>query len=317
MRRALKGAVLCIFVGTAFAAGGALPVLAVQAVPHTAFSFYMYTTSTTTAYNLGCNQGTYDRVHGPETTEVFIDFGGQLSNGSGSLMVNAVSITNAQIEAVAEAFSHGYWSCTLSDFTSTLTLAIGTNNSYYDVSSSGGTTWAHVVSAVQTYNHGKGYDSQVIVAGANDIETFRGANSPSATIAWVNGWSNTTGAKMLNYGSADGCPQTTYNNGACTASGGWNQYDYWYVSWGNTDAFAAPEIYLTNGAQAAQWAMISHYGSTYKASRIYFDGPLDEYARDSSTNTPTAAWNQLWTAINKSSATSSNLIWSLEVKGEP
>ena len=50
-------------------------------------------------------------------SKVVLDFGSQLSDGSGAQMINGVTITNAQIEAVAEAFSQGYWICTGSDTT--------------------------------------------------------------------------------------------------------------------------------------------------------------------------------------------------------
>lgn len=53
---------------------------------------------------------------------------------------------------------------------SKLTLGIGTNNSAYDVSSSGGTAWANMVNVVRTHNHSQGYDAQVYIDGASDIE---------------------------------------------------------------------------------------------------------------------------------------------------
>ncbi len=103
-----------------------------------------------TAYTLGCNQGNFDRSFSPfVNSEVVLDFGSQLSDGSGAQMINGVTITNAQIEAVAEAFSQGYWICTGSDTTSYVRLGIGTNNAYNggnnDVSYSGGQTWVNDV----------------------------------------------------------------------------------------------------------------------------------------------------------------------------
>ncbi len=104
----------------------------------------MDTTNTSTAYNLGCNQGNFDAGHSPPvSSEVALDFGGQLSNGSGTDMIRGGDITNGQIEAVAESFSQGYWDCTGNDNSSTLHLGIGTNNDIA-VSNALGKTWESV-----------------------------------------------------------------------------------------------------------------------------------------------------------------------------
>ena len=274
----------------------------------------MNSTSINTAYTLGCNQGHFDKSFSPVVnSEVVLDFGGQLSNGSGSLMISGGSITNAQIEAVAEAFSHGYWVCTGSDTTSYVKLGIGTNNSYYDVSYSGGQAWAHDVAAVQSYNHSQGYDSQVVMLGANDIESWcPNCVSPSATINWANGFASVSGYLYLDYGSADGCPTNSSNNGSC--NGGWNQYDYWYVSWGATPALPTPEIYYASLAQ--QWAMISLYGAQHQNATVYMQGPWDENDLDSSTLTSSQAWNDLWTDLNNNSATAQNMSYSLQIHWE-
>lgn len=287
------------------------PAFAVQAKPPTDWSFYMKTTSTSTAYNLGCNQGKFDSGQSPVVnSEVVIDFGGQNSSGSGTLMINGVSISNSQIEAVAEQFSYGYWVCTGGDTTSVLKLGLGTNNSYYDVSSSGGNTWANVVAAVRSSNHTNGYDSQVNVGGANDIEPSWA--SWSSTKAWIDGYAGVNPAYYLNYGSADGCPSTSSGNGAC--NNGWNQYDVWYACWGSPPAFPTPEIYY--GVNAQQWAMISLYGAQHQSGRVYMQGPWDEYDLDTSTLTSTQAWNDLWTDLNNNSATTQSMPFSFQIHSE-
>jgi hypothetical protein len=286
------------------------PAFAIQAKPATDWSFYMKTTSTSTAYNLGCNQGHFDAGHGNINSEVVLDFGGQNSAGTGTLMINGVSISNGQIEAVAEQFSYGYWICTGSDTTSVLKVGLGTNNSYYDVSSSGGHTWANVVAAVRSYNHSHGYDTQVNAGGANDIEPSW--NSWSATKAWIDGYAAVDPAYYLNYGSVDGCPSGSASNGGC--NNGWNQYDVWYASWGSPPAFPTPEIYY--GVNAQQWAMISLYGALHQSGRVYMQGPWDEYDLDTSTLTPTGAWNDLWTDLNNNSNTTQNMPFSLEIHSE-
>lgn len=300
---------MCLLFGSALLMQGTSTAFALQAKAPTDWSFYMYSNSTSTAYSLGCNQGHTDaNVHHGST--VVLDFGGQQSNGSGTKMINGNLISNGQIEAVAEAFSHGYWVCTGSDTTTVLDLGIGTNNSLYDVSSSGGRTWVDDVAAIQSSNKITGYYSQVRMYGANDIEpSWSGA---SAAIAWANGFAGVSGYGYFDYGSADGCPQTSSNNGSC--NNGWNQYDVYYVSWGAQPAHPTPEIYYQS--QANQWAMISLYGAQHQGGHIVIWGPWDEHDLDTSTFTATQAWDALWYAVNSRSSTAQNFGYSLEIHNE-
>jgi len=291
--------------------GGSPPVS--QVMPPTNWSYYITTTDPNVAYSLGCNQGTFDASQSPPTNSlVVLDFGGQLGDGSGTLMINGLDASNAQIEAVAEAFGHGYWYCTGHDLTSKLSLALGTNNSYFDVSWSGGTTWAQNVQAVVAYNQANGYNSQVITDGGNDIEPDWDTTVDSE--AWVNGFAATSSTFSVDYGSADGCPTDSSANAPC--SNGWTQYDVWYVSWGATSAQALPEIYSSTDAQ--QWAMLSLYGAEYRGStgKISFMGPVDTYPSWNTSNTPLQAWQQLWSDLNRTAATAENMPFSAEMHNE-
>jgi hypothetical protein len=282
---------------------------AIQAKPVTDWSYYMNSTSTSRAYTLGCNQGHTDAAYHRNSLAI-LDFGGQVSNGSGTEMIGAGFISNSQLEAVSEAFSHGYWICTGSDTTTRLSLGIGTNNSLADRTYSGGQTWSHIVSAVRSYNNSHGYSSQVAMYGANDIEP---SWSPASyAISWANGFNSVGGNFYFNYGSADGCPQYSSNNGSC--NNGWNQYDVWYVSWGNPAALSTPQIYYSS--QARQWAMLSLYSAQHHGARMNIDGPMDEYDLDQSTFTPTGAWDALWTDLNARSSTAQSLLYSIEIHRE-
>jgi hypothetical protein len=287
---------------------GTPTAFAAQAKAPTYLSYYMYSSSTSEAYTLGCNLGKANTSYGGGSTAV-LDFGGQWSNGGGTLMINDVSISNSQIKAVAEQFSYGFWNC--SGSAPVLHLGIGTNNSYYDVSSSGGKTWVNNVAAIQSYNKSKGYYPQVLMYGADDIEPSW--SSASAAIAWANGFASVSGYGYFDYGSADGCPETTATNGSC--NNGWNQYDVYYVSWGAQPAHPTPEIYYQ--ANADQWAMISLYGANYQGGHIVIWGPMDEYPLNTSTNTAAQAWNEMWNAVNARSSTAQNFGYSLEITGEP
>jgi hypothetical protein len=281
------------------------PALATPAKPPTDWSFYISSTSTSTAYTLGCNQGDFDASHSDANSEVFLDFGGQISGGTE--LINGTDVSNGTIESIAEQFASGYWVCTGADTTSNLNLAIGTNNSL-DVGTSYGETWAGVVNTVSTWvadNAG-----QVSVWGGDDIEP--GFGSESAAIDWSNGFGDDTSALYLNYGSADGCPESSYGNGGC--NNGWDQYDVWYVSWGSAPAVTAPEIY--ESAQASQWTMICLYGANHQTGEVFYQGPLDENDLDSSTYTSTQAWDALENDLNAYSSCAQTMPYSLEIHDE-
>jgi hypothetical protein len=307
--------VVAALVSAVLSIGGTQPAFA-STQPSTDWSFYMTTIDTGTAYNLGCNQGHFDASFSPPANSlVVLDFGGQQADGSGTKLINGTLVTNAQLEAAAENFANGYWTCTGTDTTSSLLLGIGTNNSNYDVSSSGGNTWAEVVSAVRSYNHAQGYDSQVSAGGANDMEP--GYNSASATEGWVNGYVGVNPAFYVDFGSADACPtsnpSTPPYNGAC--NNGWTQYDVWYVSWSPAPAQALPEIYYQASSQ--RWAAISQYGAQNQGSTgaIYFEGPLDQNDLDGSTYTSTQAWNQFTSDLTNDGVPAS-MSYSAEMHNE-
>ncbi|HEX5418197.1 MAG TPA: hypothetical protein VFZ25_21280, partial [Chloroflexota bacterium] len=265
------------------------------AKPPTSASYYILSTDPGRAYPIGCQQGSADAQPSPPVNSlVVLDFGGQLADGSGSLLVSGTPVSNAQIAAIAEAFAHGYWYCTGSDYTSVLTLVVGTNNSYYDVSYGGGQTWARTVAAIAAYNQSHGYSAQVVVDGGNDIEPAW-ADAPSSR-AWADGFSSVGSAFSFNYGTADGCPTTSYLNGRC--ANGWSQSDVWYVSWGSSAALTLPEIYYP--VNASQWTMIGLYGAEFHGSggSIHFSGPLDTYPLWHSSNTADQAWSQFWSSLN-------------------
>lgn len=300
--------------GVLFMAQATPKAFAIQARPLTDWSYYMDTTSTSTAYTWGCDQGAADAsISPPANSEVVLDWGGQLSDGSGTLMINGISVGNSQIKAATEAFAHGYWDCTGSnDSTSVMRLGIGTNNSYYDVSYTGGQAWVNLVAAIQADIQAQGWASQVVMLGASDIEP--GWGDAASAINWANGFASVSGYLYLDYGSADGCPQYSRGNGAC--DNGWNQYDVWYVCWGAPPALPTPEIYYY--AQSRQWAMISLYGAQLGGTNnmVLMQGPWDEYDIDNTTLDQTQAWDALWTDLNNNSSTAQSMPYALEIHQE-
>jgi hypothetical protein len=279
---------------------------ATQAKPRTSSSRYVSSASASTAYDQGCAQGQADAQAPAQSSEVVLDFGGQNAANTGSILTNGTIVSFAQIQVVAEQFAYGYYLCTASDTSSILDLALGTNNSAYQVSGTGGAAWAaSVVGPVRSWLTAHGADAQVTAIGANDMEPGFSANV-TGTRAWVTAYSNANRGRLVNYGSADGCPQSSSANGSC--SNGWRQADVWYVSWGAPAAFALPEIYVR--AQSAQWTMISRYGATAQSGQVFFDGPL---TTSPSYYSPADAWTRLWSDLNASPDTAQSLLYSSNI----
>ncbi len=268
--------------------------------PNLSAGYYINTASTTTAYNLGCTDGAYDQSHGYTSRLAELDFGGQLSSGSGTELINGETLTNTQIEAVGENYGLGYFNC--SGNTQNLTVAVGTNNSLSDISTTGGKGWHNVLHAIWTSSIAADILSQVNFIGGNDIEDWSSGTSASAVTAWANGWQSVTTGLYLNYGSADGCSETGYTSGngyTCSAANSsFNQYNYWYLSYGLADAVVAPEIYASG--QAPEWKEICLYGNYEHGRSIAFEGPLNDYYAPggSSSYTPSQSWSSLWNALS-------------------
>jgi hypothetical protein len=289
-RLGVVGAVLALVAGLVLVVAPAANAVPPQKPVN--WSFYVTSASTSTAYTLGCNQGTSDKPNKTNSL-VALDFGAQSTNNAGTyLPINHVYLSYAQVEAYAEQFAYGYWSCTGSDTTSIDDLAISTNNSGSYVNSTAGSAWAGVVNTVTSWvaTHAAGQEH---IEGGDDIESW---GSFAAVNSWISGYAAGTSRLYLDFGSADGCPQTTNsggNGGGCGA--GWNQYDYWYVSWGQRLATTMPEIYYVS--QAMQWGQLAKYGASYRASEIIYEGPLDENDRAPSTLTASQAWADLWSYV--------------------
>jgi hypothetical protein len=299
--------------GAAFVAGAAAVAafaapnsFATQSLPHKTTSYYVATTSTETAYNQGKAQGAADAAVYPyENSEVVLDFGGQNPDNTGTKFTinDGSGATYAQIRAYAENFAKGWYAGATQnrDVYSVLTLAIGTNNSYYQVSATGGATWASsAVKPVVTWLANNGYGYQVTAVGANDIEP--GYHEPSGTIAWTNGFAG-YGIEYLDYGGADGCSWSSYQDAGCNH--GWTQADVYKVAWGGSAyAFVLPEIYYDPscpvlGHTAQQWTLISRYGWYYgNLGKIWFDGPLTQYFGSGSGCTSGQAWDVFWADLN-------------------
>lgn len=305
MARRISAAIAasCLLLGVAVATAD--PASAVQSKPRTSVSRYVTTSSTSTAYNWGCAQGTADAATPIQDSEVILDFGAQLSSNTGATAFSGTDITYAQIAAFAEQYARGYWICTGSDTTSTLHLAIGTNSSGSPTSAMG-TSWANsVVDPAATWVYANTF--QVAIDGANDIELSSSWGSLSQSRAWVAAYDSAANSgRMVDYGDAAGCSQTSYANALC--NDGWHQADVWYVSWASRN-WPLPEVYYSS--QSKEWTEICLYGYHYQ-TRLSFDGPLTQ-AGYGGTYTAAQGWSTFWTDLSNSGACAQSLLYSSDI----
>jgi len=296
--------------------------------PPTATSYYvydaddLYENNDESAFNLGYNQAYYDRYSGKNSL-VILDFGGQQANGSGTISTANTSppttFGDAAIEAFAEVFASSYASEAREG--TKLTLGVGTNNSAYDVSAAGGSKWAGVVAIVSRYvlDH-PAEAKKVAIWGANDLEP--GYSGPQSALQWAHAYVRATRSAYVDYGSADGCSQTSHDDASCNNS--WHQSTEWSLSWGVagipralTGARGAPQIYFGSGA--AQWEQIALYGDIYKSGRQLFEGPLDQNTAPVDGNTTTnssQAWDDFEQSLESHVATRQTLPYSLSIHGQ-
>ena len=308
-RRALLGGAITLpiaalaLIPAASALASAQPLPAANAkAPAAKPSYYISTLNTATAHTLGLSAGKADARSGTGRITI-LDFGGQLSSGKGTELINRTIASNNQVKAVAEQFAAGYSAATKSKKVS-LKLAIGTNNSI-SVTRALGRTWADLVASANSW--ARTHAPRTTLVGASDLEP--GFGSAGSAEAWANGYASVKNSSYINYGSADGCSQTSANGGGC--NNGWTQQAIWYVSTGVRGSSVTPEIYYNANAQ--QWALISKYGKTHHNKQLIIPGALDQYPGGG--NTSTQAYNELRAQLAHDGVHAA-LSYALEIKSE-
>lgn len=286
------------------------------AAPPYAKSYYVTSYSTSWAYNEGCALGTQDKnTSGTQKHVAVLDFGKLYLSSSGTWMVGLFTGTDvslASARGMAEQFVKGYWICTEADLSSTVYVAMGTNNCTGTITSSAGAAMAAQAYAGWNNVQNNGW-SQGFVIGANDFESWVGSNctpvSASAARAWIDGYNGATNKVFfVNYGGADGCPTTSV-----PSAGGCNSVfpaeTIWRVSWSGL-AYPLPEIYTTSGSQASQWKYLSLYSYLNHGSKFTFKGVMTQAGAcnqagpcSGTNNGPSTGWSQLNTAVNTDSRT--------------
>jgi len=176
---------------------------------------------------------------------VMLSFGAQRvsgTNGFGKL------ISPEQIVATTSAWATGLAECGSGPWE----VSIGTSNSGGVTAYNGylgGIVWAKIVSAAQAAS-----DPRTVVSGSVDLEP--GWGPPGQARAWVDGYVRTTNARLWNFGSADGCPQSI--SGDLTCNNGWTIDDVlWVSAHAGPNIYAMPQIHTKSGALSKQWAVLA------------------------------------------------------------
>ena len=176
---------------------------------------------------------------------VVLSFGKQVDAGANGF---GKTITNAEMVATASAWAAGLAECGPGPWE----VALGTSNSGGVTAYNGylgGRAWSKVVAAARAES-----DPRVVIAGAVDLEP--GWGPPGQARAWVDGFVDSTTARLWNFGSADGCPQTFTTDLTC--NNGWTIDDVlWVSSHAGPNVLAMPQIHTQSGSQARQWAVLA------------------------------------------------------------
>ena len=176
---------------------------------------------------------------------VILSFGRQVAGGTNGF---GLTITKAEIVATTSAWAAGLAECGPGPWE----VALGTSNSGSVTAFNGylgGKDWAGLVAAARAES-----DPRVVIAGAVDLEP--GWGPPGQARAWVDGYVDATSARLWNFGSADGCPQTFGSDLTC--NNGWTIDDVlWVSSHAGPNVLAMPQIHTKSGSQARQWAVLA------------------------------------------------------------
>lgn len=261
---------------------------------------------------------------------VILDFGAPtLRNGvQGTTLLDNVTFASLpNIELATKRFIEGFCNYETLPASSSLTLAIGTNNKGSNTTRSHGEQWATMVNNVATWfsNYTVSCRSRIIIAGATNIELNFGP--PNQTIAWVEGYTSLATRNLYNFGACENCPRASCPN--CIPDNGWTLENVWKVSWGISRVFPVPQIYASSGVNADQWYRMSLYSISRNngtGNRIVFAGSMTQEQAcidqnqpspdcDNKNQGPDTGWRQLNDAIQADPQTRLSLPirWSTDI----
>jgi hypothetical protein len=270
---------------------------------------------------------------------VILNFGQpvQLSDGSYGAAGFGRKVYATEIANTAEQFIIGYESVAHH----VLFLAIGTSNNQAsgtkqpNVTPAHGQAWAQMLITLNDWIVSEGF--RVHLSSASDAEL--GFNSPAATQAWVQSFTDEIAASGLSiptydFGDAAGCPQTPATSKAQPCPVKDSPYHWTQGDIAGLGALFVPEIYTK--CMAMEWEEISQYIALSAGTTGLIKGVLSEYGACAQVggcggiackktdkgprgthNTPAEAWQDMVTALGGSPTTAaglSSLLWSTDIK---
>jgi len=297
-----------------------------------------------------------------EDVVVLLDFGNpERLNGvlGTNLPQTNVFAPIEKIKIAVQEYIRGYWKCSTYYQDAYLTIGVGTNNTgiagfYIDPASDHGTAWGemienlndwliHAKCVADEFSYTCNWRRQVAVVGAIDIEDWGNIYNfttgeleqvkPEGARAWAAAYSLAAPTKKyINYGTCENCAT------ACgSADYPWCRDHYWYLAWGNSNAWPLPEIYREDGTNAGQWEGLSKYSatcvncepeSTPFHTQIFFLGSLTQEGAcklrnclPGTENSPQNGWEQLFDALFGDPDTrqivlpwSTDILWQADLK---
>lgn len=286
-----------------------------SAAPTWTASYYVESRDTGVWARYGCHLGHVDRDRpGAQNRIVVLDFGEpSLHNGVyGAFLYDGAFADRPTIAALAESFATYYYRCTEADVDSVLTLSLGTNNDGSQIANNAyqqGRAWGNLVNTVVSWAMSTGFNRQVKVHGASDMEL--GWNGSADTLSWLDGFDSISASAVYDYGDANSCPPL----GSC--ANGWSQEDlYQKVAGRSSVARGLPEVYSTG--QAREWSHLAGYASVYHSSTVYYTGTLAQFKACmqegcTADNTPDEAWTALYNELQSDSRTQQSPRWSDDI----
>jgi hypothetical protein len=243
-------------VGSAVA-GPAAPALA---APPVTYGYYMTATTASALDTEAYNDGYAFAQNMPSgaTDFLILDFGCVWHSGStyGAYDFGGVAFDNSQILTAMENASTGVHN---GYRTGTTIITYGNNNSCptsYSNYKLAGTYQELRASNLASYESSNGRVDQGAAAASDMEPSWDTFGDTSGLVDGAN--SSGYGYLYLDYGSADGCPESG-TGGNC--NNGWDVHDVGYVSF-EGEAVPAPEIY--SSALADQWTVVrKNWGDSY------------------------------------------------------
>jgi hypothetical protein len=312
-------------------------------------SRYMTASSMSNSYIYGCEIGTRDKnTPGYQDSLVILAYGKpKYVNGKYGSYAFGSFVDTSQIALSVKEYARGYWECSGSDTGSKIDIAIGTSNFNYDYYATGicqdffctynegfahGKAWALLVKDVYQWILQKGYQGQISISGANDIELAW--NTPEVTHGWADGFDANDDDFYIfyNFGACEGCP--TRLSPTWKPAAPWSMNDVYYTAWYVTPVWPIPEIYAKSGIHARQWAYLSYWATNNNLWKIEYVGLLTQYQAcyhsagnlayclgdlntelDDLDNTPEEGWQQLYDEINFWPQTAQSIIrWMSDIR---